>query len=53
MMHWNRSELEDISVIKFEDGGSSQAKRPVLAYDGLEIDIPFAGSEDIVDAAAP
>jgi len=42
-----------IGVIEFEGGGSGRAKRPVLAYDGLEIDIPFAGSEDTVDTAAP
>ena len=42
-----------IGVIEFEGGGSGRAKRPVLAYDGLEIDILFAGSEDTVDTAAP
>jgi len=52
-VHRNLSELDDIGVIEFEGGGSGRAKRPVLAYDGLEIDIPFAGSEDTVDTAAP
>jgi len=52
-VHWNLSELDDIGVIEFEGGGSGRAKRPLLAYDGLEIDIPFAGSEDTVDTAAP
>ena len=52
-VHRNLSELEDIGVIEFEGGGSGRAKKPILAYDGLEIDIPFAGSEDGVDAAAP
>jgi predicted transcriptional regulator len=47
-VHRNLSELEDIGVIEFEGGGSGRAKKPVLAYDGLEIDIPFAGSEDTV-----
>jgi predicted transcriptional regulator len=47
-VHRNLSELEDIGVIEFEGGGSGRAKKPVLAYDGPEIDIPFAGSEDTV-----
>ena len=52
-VHRNLSELEDIGVIEFEGGGSGRAKKPILAYDGLEIDIPFAGSEDTVGPAAP
>lgn len=44
-VHRNLSELEDIGVIEFEGGGSGQAKQPVLAYDGLEIDIPFRDTE--------
>ena len=52
-VHRNLSELEDIGVIGFEGAGSGQAKKPVLAYDGLEIDIPFAGSEDSLGTAAP
>jgi predicted transcriptional regulator len=52
-VHRNLSELEDIGVIGFEGGGSGRAKKPILAYDGLEIDIPFAGSEDTVGTAAP
>ena len=52
-VHRNLSELEDIGVIEFEGGGFGRAKKPVLAYDGLEIDIPFAGSEDSVGTAAP
>jgi predicted transcriptional regulator len=52
-VHRNLSELEDIGVIEFEDGGSGQAKRPKLAYDGLEIDIPFTGQSGSVGAAAP
>ncbi|THE64163.1 transcriptional regulator [Salinadaptatus halalkaliphilus] len=52
-VHRNLSELEDIGVIKFEGGGSGQAKKPTLAYDGLEIDIPFAGSNGSVGTAAP
>lgn len=49
----NLSELEDIGVIEFEGGGPGQAKQPQLAYDGLEIDIPFPGSEQNVGTAAP
>ncbi|RBI58645.1 transcriptional regulator [halophilic archaeon] len=52
-VHRNLSELEDIGVITFEGGGSGQAKKPTLAYDGLEIDIPFAGSNQSTGAAAP
>jgi predicted transcriptional regulator len=52
-VHRNLSELDDIGVIEFEGGGSGHAKKPKLAYDGLEIDIPFANSNGNVDAAAP
>jgi predicted transcriptional regulator len=52
-VHRNLSELEDIGVIDFKGGGSGRAKKPMLAYDGLEIDIPFTGSNDSVGAAAP
>jgi predicted transcriptional regulator len=52
-VHRNLSELDDIGVIEFEGGGSGQAKKPVLAYDGLEIDIPFADSDDHVGTVAP
>lgn len=49
----NLSELEDIGVIEFDGDGSGQPKKPKLAYDGLEIDIPFAGSNKNIGAAAP
>jgi predicted transcriptional regulator len=52
-VHRNLSELADIGVIEFEGGGSGKAKEPKLAYDGLEIDIPFTGSNDSVGTAAP
>jgi predicted transcriptional regulator len=52
-VHRNLSELEDIGVIELEGGGSGQAKQPTLAYDGLEIDIPFTRSGGSVDTAAP
>jgi len=52
-VHRNLSELEDIGVIGFEGGGPGQAKKPKLAYDGLEIDIPFAGSNGSTGAAVP
>ena len=52
-VHRNLSELEDIGVIEFEGGGSGQARKPKLVYDGLEIDIPFAGPSGSVGAAAP
>jgi predicted transcriptional regulator len=52
-VHRNLAELEDIGVIEFEGGGSGHAKTPKLAYDGLEIDIPFPTSNENRDAAAP
>lgn len=52
-VHRNLSELADIGVIEFEGGGAGQAKTPTLAYDGLEIDIPFADSDGNAGAAAP
>lgn len=52
-VHRNLGELEDIGVIEFEGGGPGRAKKPTLAYDGLEIDIPFADSATNTDPAAP
>ncbi|AAG18679.1 conserved hypothetical protein [Halobacterium salinarum NRC-1] len=52
-VHQNLSELEDIGVITFEHSDTGQAKQPKLAYDGLEIDIPFAGSNGSASTAAP
>ena len=52
-VHRNLSELEDIGVIEFEGSGSGNAKKPALAYDGLEIDIPFTQSDGNLGAAAP
>ena len=52
-VHRNLSELEDIGVIEFEGGELGRAKKPKLVYDGLEIDIPFAGPSGSVGAAAP
>lgn len=52
-VHRNLSELENIGIIEFEGGGPGQAKTPTLAYDGLEIDIPFTKSNGEIGAAAP
>jgi predicted transcriptional regulator len=52
-VHRNLSELEDIGVIEFDGAGSGQAKKPKLAYDGLEIDIPFASSDERTGPATP
>lgn len=52
-VHRNLSELDDIGVIKFKSNGSGQAKKPTLAYDGLEIDIPFSRPNRDVGEAAP
>lgn len=50
-VHRNLSELEDIGIIEFEGSGAGHAKKPMLAYDGLEIDIPFAESNSTRDVA--
>jgi predicted transcriptional regulator len=52
-VHQNLHELEDIGVIEFEGGGVGQAKKPKLAYDGLEIDISFTGLDRNIGAAPP
>lgn len=52
-VHRNLSELEDVGVIEFEGGGSGRPKKPMLAYDGLEIDLPFRNPTDDTDIAAP
>ncbi len=52
-VHRNLTELKDIGVIELKGGGSGRAKKPKLAYDGFEIDIPFAGSNASVDAVVP
>jgi predicted transcriptional regulator len=52
-VHRNLHELADIGVIEFEGGEPGRAKKPTLAYDGLEIDIPFADTGERPDATAP
>ncbi|MFC7209849.1 transcriptional regulator [Natronoarchaeum sp. GCM10025321] len=52
-VHQNLTELEDIGVIDFAGGGSGRAKKPQLAYDGLEIDLPLTDSNSSPEAAAP
>ena len=52
-VHRNLTELDDIGILEFDGGGVGHAKRPVLAYDGLEIDIPFTKSDEHAGAAAP
>jgi predicted transcriptional regulator len=52
-VHRNLTELEDIGVIEFEESGPGQSKKPLLAFDGLEIDIPFSDSDGSIDKAAP
>jgi predicted transcriptional regulator len=49
-VHQNLTELEEIGVIEFEGGGSGRPRKPLLAYDGLEIDLPFTGDSP-TDAA--
>lgn len=50
-VHQNLTELADIGIIEFSSEGAGRAKKPLLAYDGIEIDIPFAGAEDGFEAA--
>lgn len=52
-VHRNLTDLEDVGVIEFEGGGSGRPKKPILAYDGLEIDIPFVDSDGPAGAVAP
>lgn len=50
-VHQNLTELNNIGVIDFEGDGPGQAKAPTLAYDGLEINLPFTASGGSLDAA--
>lgn len=52
-VHRNLTELETIGVIGFDGGEPGQAKTPTLAYDGIEIDIPFDRSTGDASPAAP
>jgi predicted transcriptional regulator len=52
-VHRNLTELEDIGVIEFEDAGDGKPRKPLLAFDGLEIDIPFEPSDDSADRVTP
>ncbi|GAA0290509.1 transcriptional regulator [Halarchaeum salinum] len=52
-VHTNLNELADLGVIEFESEGAGHPKTPTLAYDGIEIDIPFADSSNTVGADAP
>jgi hypothetical protein len=51
--HRNLTELADAGVVEFDDSESGQGRRPMLAYDGLEVDIPFDHTDGRVDTAAP
>lgn len=52
-VHRNLTELEDIGVLEFEEAGTGQPRKPLLAFDGIEIDIPFTDSNDPVGTATP
>lgn len=52
-VHRNLSELADIGVIEFEGDGPGRAKQPVLAYDGLEVEVAFGVREENVGEVAP
>lgn len=49
-VHRNLEELEAVGVLDFEAAGAGRPKRPVLPYDGLEIDLPFTELSDLDDA---
>ena len=49
-VHRNLSELEDLGILAFEGGEPGRAKRPILAYDGLEIALPFTDEAPAVPA---
>jgi predicted transcriptional regulator len=51
--HRNLSELADAGVIEFEGGGPGRRKKPVMAYDGLVIDLPFTTTGHDPDLATP
>lgn len=50
-VHRNLSELAEIGIVELAGEGPGRPTKPVLAYDGLEIDIPFTDKTDGVDAA--
>lgn len=52
-VHRNLTELAEIGIIDWEDEGPGRPKKPVMAYDGLEIDIPLDSTEEGLDTAAP
>jgi predicted transcriptional regulator len=43
-VHRNLAELEDLGLVQFEGGDPGKAKRPVVEYDDIEIDIPLGDS---------
>ncbi|MDZ7746060.1 MAG: hypothetical protein U5K28_05935 [Halobacteriales archaeon] len=49
-VHTNLSELEALNVIEFEEHG--RAKRPVLRYDELDIDVSLVDTADKTPEAA-
>ncbi|MBC9986764.1 transcriptional regulator [Haloferax sp. AS1] len=46
-VHRNLTELTDLGVIDFEGGDPGLPKKPVLAYDGLEINLSFNNSNNL------
>jgi predicted transcriptional regulator len=51
-VHRNLSELEDLGLIHFEGGDPGMAKRPVVDYDDIEIDIILGDSAATSSALA-
>ncbi|PSQ17464.1 transcriptional regulator [Halobacteriales archaeon QS_8_69_26] len=52
-VHRNLSELADVGVIDFEGDGVGGPKKPILAYDGLEVDVPFADATEDPGVTTP
>lgn len=48
----NLHELADLDVVAFDGGGPGRSKKPLLAYDALEIDVSLTDDGE-ADAVAP
>lgn len=52
-VHRNLSELESLGIIHFEGDGQGTAKRPILAYDAIEISLSLGEESPEYDLALP
>lgn len=44
-VHRNLTELDSLGLIRFEGGGAGVAKRPIVAYDEVNITIPLVDGD--------